>query len=210
MSWRLPTICMIGPCHAAAGRLATRLAPSVAPSWMTTTCTRTPMRRSLRDSRSMRSASSRNSSPAVASARTSSGVVRTTEPMTPTRIPPTRNTVEPRSQSGVSPVSSSTTLVARNGKFARSWWANSRSSPKSNSWLPRLVASSPHAFSTSIAGMSSSSAELGGDAPTLSPAASSSVRPGRRAASSSNIVASIDAPPAPTLRLSIGVVVGES
>ena len=59
--------------------------------------------------------------------------------------------------------------------------------PKSNSWLPRLVASSPHAFSTSIAGLSSSSAELGGEAPTLSPDANSTDWPGRRAASASNM-----------------------
>ena len=65
-------------------------------------------------------------------------------------------------------------LAERNGKFARASWARMRSTPKSNSWLPKLVASSPHAFSTSIAGLSSSSAEFGGEAPTLSPAASSS------------------------------------
>jgi hypothetical protein len=61
--------------------------------------------------------------------------------------------------------------------------------------LPKLVASSPHAFSTSIVGMSSSSAEIGGDAPTLSPAANSSDGFGSALASSSNIVASWPAPP---------------
>ena len=107
------------------------------------------------------------------------------------------------SQSGASPVASSTMLADRNGKLARAWWARMRSTPKSNSWLPKLVASRPHAFSTSIAGLSSSSAEFGGDAPTLSPAASSSVGPGSDAASSSNIVASCAAPPTVTLSPSI-------
>ena len=86
-----------------------------------------------------------------------------------------------------------------------------RSIPKSNSWLPKLVASSPHAFSTSIAGRSCSSAELGGDAPTLSPAASSSDWPGSAAASSSNIVASWAAPPTGTaVFVSIVVAAGSS
>ena len=99
----------------------------------------------------------------------------------------------------------------RNGKFARAWCFRMRATPKSNSWLPNAVASSPHAFSTSIAGMSSSSAEFGGEAPTLSPAASSSVRPGSAAASSSNIVASCAAPPTRTaMPLSSVVVVGSS
>ena len=127
---------------------------------------------------------------------TSSGVLRTTEPITPTGIPLTQKTFEVSIQSGSRPVASSTTLVARNGKFARSWCIRIRSIPKSNSWLPKLVASSPHAFSTSIAGMSCSSAGAGGEAPTLSPAASSSVLPGSASASSSNIVASCAAPPA--------------
>jgi hypothetical protein len=70
-------------------------------------------------------------------------------------------------------------FAERNGKFARASCWRIRSGPKSNSWLPKLVASSPHAFSTSIAGRSSSSAELGGEAPTLSPAASSSDGLGR-------------------------------
>jgi hypothetical protein len=98
----------------------------------------------------------------------------------------------------------------RNGKFALAWCARMRSIPKSNSWLPNAVASSPHAFSTSIAGRSSSSDEFGGDAPTLSPAASSSVSPGRNDASSSNIVASCPAPPTDAVRVSLGVVVGSS
>ena len=68
----------------------------------------------------------------------------------------------------------------------------------------------PHAFSTSIAGLSWSSAEAGGEAPTLSPAASSRVRPGSASASSSNIVASCPAPPTGTARPSIVAVVGSS
>ena len=73
--------------------------------------------------------------------------------------------------------------------------------PKSNSWFPYDVAFRPHAFSTSIAGMSCSSAEFGGEAPTLSPAARISPRlaamptPGSAAISSSNIVARNAAPP---------------
>ena len=62
--------------------------------------------------------------------------------------------------------------------------------PKSNSWLPYAVASMPHAFSTSIAGRSSSRAEFGGEAPTLSPAATSRLLPGRASVSASNSVAS--------------------
>jgi hypothetical protein len=102
-------------------------------------------------------------------------------------------------------------FAERNGKFARASCWRIRSGPKSNSWLPKLVASSPHAFSTSIAGVSWSSAEFGGDAPTLSPAASRSVRPGRNEASSSNIVASGAAPPTVgVLRPSITIVVWSS
>ena len=141
---------------------------------------------------------------------TSSGVLRTTEPMTPTRTPLTRNTAEVFIHAGSRPVAVSTTLVARNGKFARAWCLRIRSIPKSNSWLPKLVASSPHAFSTSIAGMSSSSADAGGDAPTLSPAASSSDWPGSFAISSSNIVASCAAPPTGTAVLASSVVAAGS
>ena len=204
------TIGMIGPCHSSAGRPSIALAPSTAPSWMTTSCTFTPRLRSFADSLRIRSASSRNTSPSVASARTSSGVVLTVAPITPTRMPLTRKTADVFIQSGSLPVASSTMLAERNGKSARSWWARMRSIPKSNSWLPKLVASRPHAFSTSIAGLSSSRAEFGGDAPTLSPAASSSVRPGSDESSSPNIVASCAAPPADTLSPSIGVVVGSS
>ena len=53
----------------------------------------------------------------------------------------------------------------------------------------------PTAFSTSIAGMSSSRPEFGGEAPTLSPAARSRPGLGRAPNSSSNIVARNDAPP---------------
>ena len=201
---------MIGPSHGAAGRPSTAFAPAVAPSWITTTCTRTPRARSLADSRRIRSASSRNARPAVFSGFTSSGVVCTTEPITPTLTPLTRKTSEVCIHSGSRPVAVSTTLVARKGKSARAWCSRMRSIPKSNSWLPKLVASSPHAFSTSIAGMSCSRAEFGGDAPTLSPAASSSDCPGSASASSSNIVASCAAPPTPTVVIVSSVVAAGS
>ena len=63
---------------------------------------------------------------------------------------------------------------------------------------------------TSIAGRSSSSPEFGGDAPTLSPPESRRVRPGSASSSSSNSVASCDAPPTPTVCPSIVVVVCSS
>ena len=138
---------------------------------------------------------------------TSSGVLRTTEPITPTLTPLTRKTADVFIQAGSLPVAVSMMLVARNGKSARAWCLRIRSIPKSNSWLPKLVASSPHAFSTSIAGMSSNSADCGGDAPTLSPAASNSDWPGSASASSSNIVASCAAPPTGTVVIVSSVVV---
>ena len=143
----------------------------------------------------MPSASERNVRPAVAPALTSSGVVRTVAPMTPTRTPLTLNTAERSSHAGGWPVAVSTMFADRNGKSAFSRCSRMRGMPKSNSWLPYDVASMPHAFSTSIAGRSLSSADSGGDAPTLSPAASSNVSPGSAAASSSNIVARSAAPP---------------
>ena len=77
----------------------------------------------------MRSASSRNASPSVAPALTSSGVVRTVEPMTPTRTPSTRNTADVSIHGGASPVASSTMFVDRNGKSARSRCWRIRSMP---------------------------------------------------------------------------------
>ena len=59
-------------------------------------------------------------------------------------------------------------------------------------------------------GMSSSRPEFGGDAPTLSPPASSSAGPGSVAASSSNIVARNAAPPTVALSPSVSSVVGSS
>ena len=56
-----------------------------------------------------------------------------------------------------------------------------------------------------MAGRSSSSPELAGEAPTLSPAASSRALPGSASSSSSNRVASCAAPPTLTLRPSISV-----
>ena len=113
MSCSAFTIPMIGPAHGAAGWPSIRFAPATAPSWMTTTWTFTPCRRSRRDSAAIRSASSTNSSPSVAPALTSSGVVFTVAPITPTRTPLTRTTVEASSQSGVSPVSSSRMFADR-------------------------------------------------------------------------------------------------
>ena len=63
------------------------------------------------------------------SALTSSGVALTVAPITPTRTPLTRNTVEASSQSGVSPVSSSTMFADRYGKSARSMCSSSRGIP---------------------------------------------------------------------------------
>ena len=120
----------------------------------------------------MLSASSRNSpGPRWRRRCTSSGVFSTTAPMTPTC-----DAVDRERPSEVCTKSGGLHRCPRR----RCWWRGTgsppapgerrrRSTPKSNSWLPKLVASRPHAFSTSIAGMSSSSAEFGGDAPTLSP-----------------------------------------
>ena len=127
--WMLFTIPTIGPSHAAAGWAATRLAPRTAPSWMTTTWTLTPRLRSFADSRRMRSASSRNTRPAVASARTSSGVIRTVEPITPTRTPLTLKTADVSIHGGSRPVDSSTMFVDRNGKSARARCWRMRGTP---------------------------------------------------------------------------------
>ena len=96
---------------------------------MTTTWTFTPRLRSFADSRRMRSASSRNTRPAVASARTSSGVIRTVEPITPTRTPLTRKTADVSIHGGSRPVDSSTMFVDRNGKSARSRCWRMRGTP---------------------------------------------------------------------------------
>ena len=101
--------------------------------------------------------------------------------MTPTLMPLTVNVADGVTQDGALPVAVSTMFVARNGKCARACCASSRVTPKSNSWLPYDVASRPHRFSTSIVGMSSSSAEFGGEAPTLSPPARISPGPGSAA-----------------------------
>ena len=74
-------------------------------------------------------------------------------------------------------------------------------SPVNSDPAPNAVAFSFQALRTSIVGMSSSSAELGGDAPTLSPPDSRSDWPGRRLVSSSNIVASVAAPPTGTVAI---------
>ena len=119
----------IGPSHGTAGALPTALLPVAVPSWTTTTWTSTPRLASRRDSAATRRASSRNASPLVAPAETSSGVSSSAAPITPTRTPLTRKTFDGVTQAGVLRELSRTMLVARNGKFARSWWASSRSSP---------------------------------------------------------------------------------
>ena len=65
----------------------------------------------------MRGASSRNVSPAVAPADTSSGVFLSSAPITPTCTPLTVNTFDGVTQSGRLPVAVSTMFVARNGKL---------------------------------------------------------------------------------------------
>ncbi len=111
---------MIGPSQGSDGALAIRLAPSTAPSWITTICTLMPRRRSRSDSAAMAGASSVKVRPAVAPALTSSGVVLTTAPMTPTRTPLTRKMADGVTQLGGRPVAVSTMLAPRNGKLARS------------------------------------------------------------------------------------------
>ena len=69
------------------------------------------------------------SSPSVAPAATSSGVSSSPAPITPTLTPLTWNTTDGVTQSGASPVSASTMLVARNGKSARACCSSSRATP---------------------------------------------------------------------------------
>ena len=81
----------IGPTHGAPGALPIGLSPKLVPWWMTTTWTFTPSLRRRSDSALIRAASGRNVSPAVAPAETSSGVLRSSAPMTPTLMPLTVN-----------------------------------------------------------------------------------------------------------------------
>ena len=127
--WSSSAIPRIGPSHGAPAALPIGFRPREVPSWITTTWTFTPCLRSRSDSALIRGPSSRNASPSVAPAFTSSGVLSSSAPITPTLMPLTVNTFDGVTHGGVSPVSSSTMLVARNGKFARAWWASSRSRP---------------------------------------------------------------------------------
>ena len=77
----------------------------------------------------IRASSGRNVSPAVAPADTSSGVVSSSAPMTPTLTPLTVKTFEGVTHDGGCPVAVSTMLTARNGKFALACWARSRGTP---------------------------------------------------------------------------------
>ncbi len=105
------------------------LVPDAVPWWMRTIWTLTPSRRSRSDSALIRSVSGRNVSPAVAPADTSSGVSWSSAPITPTFTPRTVKTTDFRTHDGRRPVAVSTMLTARNGKFARAWWARRRSTP---------------------------------------------------------------------------------
>ena len=183
-----------------ARRVADRVEPEVVPWWMTTTWTFTPSFRRRSDSALIRAASGRNVSPAVAPRRDELGRVQelgaddadldAVDGEDRRRRRPRTGRCRSRSRRCSWPGTGSARVPA-----ARA----AGSTPKSNSWLPYDVASRPHGFSTSIVGMSSSSAEFGGEAPTLSPPARISPGPGSAARSSSNIVASWAAPPTGTV-----------
>ena len=112
----------IGPVHGMPAALPVGLSPSAVPWWMTTTWTFTPCALRRSDSALIRGASSRNVSPAVAPAPTSSGVDCSSAPMTPTLTPLTLNTTDGVTHGGSLPVAVSTMFVARNGKCARCCW----------------------------------------------------------------------------------------
>ena len=201
VSWSSSAMPMIGPSHGTPAAFPIVFWPRDVPSWMTTIWTLTPSARSRSDSALIRGPSSRNLSPAVAPAETSSGVLSSSAPMTPTWTPPTVNTAEGVTQGGSLAGHGVDDVRRQERELRPRLMLQQPATPKSNSWLPYDVASRPHAFSTSIAGLSSSRAEFGGEAPTLSPAASVSPglaempTPGNAAISSSNIVARKAAPP---------------
>ena len=80
--------------HGTPAALPIGLRPTFVPWWMTTTWTLTPSLLRRSDSALIRGASARNVSPAVAPAETSSGVVSSSAPMTPTLTPLTVNTTD--------------------------------------------------------------------------------------------------------------------
>ena len=94
----------IGPVQARRARCRSAFVPAAVPWWITTTCTFTPCARRRSDSAWIRGASSRNVSPAVAPAETSSGVFCSSAPITPTLTPLTVNTFDGVTQSGALPV----------------------------------------------------------------------------------------------------------
>ena len=193
----LSTIPMIGPSHGAAGRPSIALAPAVAPSWMTTTCTRTPWRAELRRL-ALGSARPRRgtSRPAVLPGLTSSGVLRTTEPMTPTRTPLTRKTV------GRSPSS----RARGRSPSRRCWSPGTGSSPAPGAAGSARSRSRTRGCRSSWRRAPTRSPRRSPGCPAAAPSSAARRRrcrrppaaaywPGRASASSSNIVASCAAPP---------------
>ena len=118
----------IGPSHGTAGVLPTALLPVAVPSWTTTTWTPTPRLASRWDSAATRRLVEEREPP-----RRSRGhqlrrlLERGADHAHPHAVD--LKTFDGVTQAGVLRELSRLRLVARNGKFARSWWARSRSSP---------------------------------------------------------------------------------
>ena len=109
----------IGPSHGTAAAVpSTALVPFAVPSWITTICTSTPRAAAASTPRRSVRPPGRNFRPAVLPADDEFRAWSPAPaPITPTRTPLTRKTVDGVTQSGAFPVASSTMLVARNGKF---------------------------------------------------------------------------------------------
>ena len=88
------------PLPGRARRVADRVRAEGVPSWMSRTWTLTPAFLSRLDSARIRPSSGRKVRPSVAPAETSSGVVSSSAPMTPTLVPLTVKTLDGVTQSG--------------------------------------------------------------------------------------------------------------
>ena len=126
--------------------------------------------RSRSDSALIRGASSGTSARRSLPAETSSGVFLSSAPMTPTLTPLTVKTADGVTHGGALPGRRLDDVRREEREVRPRLLLRAAARRRSRTRGCRSdVASRPQAFSTSIAGMSSSSAEFGGEAPTLSP-----------------------------------------
>jgi hypothetical protein len=101
------------------------------------------------------------------------------KPITATRMPPRSSVRDGAHSGGVLPVAESTMLAETYLNVASGISSLRRyCSPRSKLWLPRPSKVKPILFMSSMVGLSPKAAEMGGVAPTASPAVTVKVRRG--------------------------------